>query len=148
MLIKFKRLHPDAVIPSRSHADDFGYDVTAVTCEEIAPNVFRYGLGFAIEPVRPISEKPTLNVAISFRPRSSVWKTGMVLSNCTGTIDESYRGEISAVFYRVVPGMEIYQPGDRIGQIFLSKAEPIIFKETDRLTETERGEGGYGSTGR
>jgi dUTP pyrophosphatase len=76
-----------------------------------------------------------------------VWKTGLVLSNCTGTIDEDYRGEVSAVFYKVAPG-EIYKPGDRIGQIKLGFTLPMEFINTDTLSETERNTGAYGSTGK
>ena len=60
------------------------------------------------------------NISIDLRPRSSVWKTGLVLSNCEATIDEDFTGEVSAIFYKVAPG-EIYKPGDRIGQVKLDK---------------------------
>ena len=86
--------------------------------------------------------------SIDFRPRSSIWKTGMVLSNSVGTIDDLYRGEVSAVFYHVFPNMPRYKVGDRIGQIKLGFTLPIEFEEVDELSDTERGDGGYGSTGR
>lgn len=85
----------------------------------------------------------------SIRPRSSVWKTGMVLSNCIGTIDEGYTGEISAVFYHVMPNMERYHVGDRIAQLHFDRTDKYLdFIEVDELDETERGDGGYGSTGK
>ena len=140
------------------------YDVVATSEQEIAPNVWKYGIGLAFE----IQEKPEdlvvenefgkellriqqdrkVNVSLDLRPRSSIWKTGMVLSNAVGTIDELYRGEVSAVFYHVFPGMPRYQVGDRIGQIKLGFTLPIEFEEVDELGRTLRGDGGYGSTGR
>lgn len=160
MILKFKRLHPDAVIPTKANKTDFCYDVTAVTEEEIAPNVWRYGLGFALqidkEQLTSIayetkSHRVYVNqgrLSIDLRHRSSVWKTGMVLSNCTGTIDEGYTGEISAVFYHVMPSMPRYHVGDRIGQIKIGFTCDIEFIEVDELDSTERGANGYGSSGR
>lgn len=82
------------------------------------------------------------------RPRSSVWKTGMVLSNCVGTVDEQYRGEVAVIFYHVLPDMPKYNVGDRVAQICLGKTENIEFEEVDELSETVRGTGGFGSTGK
>ena len=103
-----------------------------------------------IENTFAIASKYYSNVKLSidFRPRSSIWKTGLILSNCEGTIDELYRGEVLAYFYEVVPGKEKYKVGDRIGQIKLGFTLPIEFEEVDELSETERGENGFGSTGK
>ena len=60
------------------------------------------------------AESPML-LSIDFRPRSSVWKTGMVLANCEGTIDEHYTGEVAAIFYDIMPDMPNYEVGDKIG---------------------------------
>lgn len=90
-----------------------------------------------------------IKLSLDFRPRSSVWKTGLVLSNCTGTLDELYRGEVMAFFYEVIPGKEKYKVGDRIGQIKLGMTLPLTFEVVDELNmNTERGEGGFGSTGK
>lgn len=90
-----------------------------------------------------------LQISIDFRPRSSIWKTGLVLSNCVGTIDELYRGEVLAYFYEVVPGKEKYKVGDRIGQIKLGFTLPINWEVVDELNmKTERGTDGFGSTGK
>ena len=152
MKVKFKRLHKDAVIPSKKIKDDFCFDLTAVTEEEIAPNVWKYGFGFALQIVNDRRIKPIkqyCSFCFSVRPRSSVWKTGMVLSNCIGTIDDGYTGEISAVFYHVMPNMERYHVGDRIAQLHFDQTTKFIdFIEVDELDETERGDGGYGSTGK
>jgi dUTP pyrophosphatase len=72
----------------------------------------------------------------------------MVLSNCVGTIDELYRGEVSAVFYHLLPNMPKYEVGNKIGQIKLGFTLPMTFEVVDELTDTERGNGAYGSTGK
>ena len=170
MKVRFKRLHPDAVVPFKKYPEDFCYDVVATSEEQIAPNVWKYGIGLAFEIeggpedlvvedefgkelIRIPQDRNTMqglrwNVSLDLRPRSSIWKTGMVLSNAVGTIDELYRGEVSAVFYHVFPGMPRYRVGDRIGQIKLGFTLPIEFEEVDELGRTLRGDGGYGSTGR
>ena len=174
MEVKIKKLHPEAVIPYKTYPSDFCYDVVAVSEEEVAHNVWKYGLGlaFQIERGKEIlikdkgfgyvgaltkevelnteidTRKSPINLSIDFRPRSSVWKTGMVLSNCEGTIDEGYVNEVSAVFYHVMPNMPRYKVGDRIGQIKIGITFPINFVEVEELDETDRGLNGYGSTGR
>lgn len=147
MKVKVKKLRPEAQIPYKLHDSDFCYDCVAATCDEIAPNVYRYNLGLAFEIVREDGKSETI-MDIEGRPRSSVWKTGMVLSNCVGTIDEPYRGEVAAVFYHVLPDMPKYDVGDRVVQICLGKTEPIEFEVVDELGDTERGINGFGSTGR
>ena len=164
MKVRFKRLHPDAVVPFKTYPEDFCYDVVATSEQEIAPNVWKYGIGLAFEiegkpedlvvenefgkELLRIQQDRDWNVSIDLRPRSSIYKTGMVLSNAVGTIDELYRGEVSAVFYHVFPGMPRYRVGDRIGQIKLGITLPLEFEEVDELGRTLRGDGGYGSTGR
>lgn len=149
MKVKVKKLNPNAVIPYKSHNSDYCYDCVATSCEEIAPNVYKYGLGLAFEIIREDGDDvENLILDIDARPRSSVWKTGMVLSNCTGTIDESYRGEVAAIFYHVMPDMPKYEVGDRVVQISIGITTRIDFEEVDELTETERGVGGFGSTGK
>ena len=149
MKVRVKKLHPNAVLPYKQdgHNNDFCYDCVAVSCEEIAPNVYRYGLGLAFEIIRE-DGKSEIITDIDGRPRSSVWKTGMILSNCVGTIDEPYRGEVAAIFYHVLPDMPKYEVGDRVIQICLNKTEKIEFEEVDELAETVRGTGGFGSTGK
>lgn len=152
MKVKFKRLHKDAVIPSKKIEDDFCFDLTAVTEEEIAPNVWRYGFGFALQmedDIHSITTRNMFSFGFSVRPRSSVWKTGMILSNCIGTVDEGYTGEISVVFYHVMLNMERYHVGDRVAQLHFGLTDKYLdFREVDELDETERGSNGYGSTGK
>lgn len=177
MKIKIKKLNPNAVIPTQGRKGDFCYDVVAISEEEVAPNVWRYGMGFAYEIDRSNTDfgrkgsetatyqyNPDVKVShqcewvngkykdvklsIDFRPRSSVWKTGMILSNCEGTLDEFYRGEMMAVYYHVMPNMPRYKVGDKIGQIKLGITLPLEFEESEINMNTERGTGGFGSTGR
>ncbi len=145
--VKIKKLNEKAVVPFKTYDKDFCYDVVATSCEEIHPNVYKYGIGLAFEIDR-MGRYTNLNMSIDFRPRSSVWKTGMSLANCQGTIDELYRGEVSAVFYHVITDLPPYKVGDKIGQIKLNLTEPMSFEVVDELSETERGAGGFGSTGR
>lgn len=162
MKVKLKKLHPDAQLPVKSKEGDLCYDVWAVDEEEIHPNVWRYRLGFAYEIVRDwetISnmdynikqfnfKKSPIVISIDARPRSGIFKTGMILSNCEGTLDEFYRGEAKAVFYHVIPDLPRYKTGDRILQIKLGFSVPIEFEWADKINEeTERGKDGFGSTG-
>ena len=148
MKVKVKKLNENAVIPFKTYEKDFCYDVVAVSEEEVAPNVWKYGIGLAFQIDREsLFGHRYLNLSIDLRPRSSVWKTGMVFSNCEGTIDELYTGEVFAVFYHVFPNMERYKVGQRIGQIKIGTTMPIEFVVVDELDETERNSGGYGSTG-
>ena len=164
MKVRFKRLHPDAVVPFKKYPEDFCYDVVATSEQEIAPNVWKYGIGLAFEiegkpedlvvenefgkELLRIPQGRDWNVSLDLRPRSSIYKTGMVLSNAVGTVDDLYRGEVSAIFYHVFTDMPRYRVGDRIGQIKLGITLPLEFEEVDELGQTARGDGGYGSTGR
>lgn len=158
MIVKTLKFHPDARIPEKAYDKDFCYDVYAVSEEELAPGVYKYGIGLGFQIERRLEDiddvdyidfaLSPLNLSIDFRPRSSVWKTGMVLSNCTGTVDEGYINEISAVFYHVLPSMPRYKVGDKIGQIKIGVTFPIKFREVEELEPTERGLRGYGSSGK
>lgn len=138
--IKFKRLHPAAVLPTKAHASDACFDVYATT-REIGIGWARYGLGFATEI--PVGWQA------KFYPRSSICKTDMVLSNGVGVIDAGYRGEWQAFFLveTQVSSPRIYQLGDRIGQIQFERVAEIQFEEVDELPDSTRGGGGFGSTG-
>ena len=148
MKVKFKKLNENAVMSKKAHDDDFCYDMVATSCEEIAPNVWKYGTGIAVQIERTEFADKLKDVCITARSRSSICKTGMVLSNGEGTIDYGYNGEIFAVFYHVIPTMPRYQVGDRVLQIHIQIAPKIEFEEVDELTATDRGDNGYGSTGK
>jgi dUTP pyrophosphatase len=82
-------------------------------------------------------------------PRSSIRKYELALSNSVGVIDSGYRGEIQATFKKT-NGLDSlsYKVGDRIAQIMIIPHPDIQFEEADELSDTERGEGGFGSTGK
>lgn len=149
MDVKIKRLHPDAVIPTKAHPTDAAYDLTAVSHSFDEYGNIVYGFGIALE----IPE----GYAGFIYPRSSVCKYGLALTNCVGIIDSSYRGEITAKFKPtlyfeddggITIGDKEYNVGDRIAQLIIRKVENADFIETDTLSDTDRGTGGYGSTGK
>lgn len=170
MKVKIKKLAKDVPTPYKAHPSDFCYDCVAISEEEIAPNVWKYGLGIAFQIERDTEtfvastcyhggkkmshhtkmdfSRSPITLSIDARPRSSVWKTGMVLSNCEGTIDENYIGEVSAVFYHLLPDMPRYKVGEKVCQIKLGFSLPMEFVEVDELNETDRGANGYGSSGK
>lgn len=137
-------------VPFKTHEDDFCYDCVAVSCEEISPRVYKYRLGIALqiddEKLKFLDN--TIILDIDARPRSSVFKTGMILANCVGTIDQpGYIGEISAYFYHILDYLPKYEVGDKVCQIKVGATVPIDFCVVDELKPTTRGEGGFGSTG-
>ena len=149
-----KRLYLEAsgnktIFPFKKHSSDFCYDAVAVSCEEIAPNVYKYGLGVAFQIERDKEDigQPVC-LSLDVRPRSSICNTGMSLSNATGTVDEDYTGEVSVVMYHLFPDMPKYNVGDRVCQIKIGITTKIEFVEVDKLDDTDRSSGGYGSTGR
>lgn len=137
--IKFKKLNQNAVIPKQGTAGAAGFDLTAVSIEK-NETMLKYDTGIAVEI-------PPGYVGLAF-PRSSVCKTGLSLANSVGVIDSDYRGSISFVFYRPAVCIVPYWPGDRIGQLVIVPIPEVEFVEAEELSETERGEGGYGSTGK
>ena len=94
MKVKLKFLTGDAKVPYKKNKTDFGYDVYATSVEEVAPNVYKYGTGLAFQID---DEEEDCLLSVDGRPRSSVWKTGMVLANSTATIDRDYNGEVQLI---------------------------------------------------
>lgn len=137
--IKFKKLNSNAVIPTQGTNGAAGFDLTAVSIEK-NETMFKYDTGIAVEI-------PPGYVGLVF-PRSSVCKTGLSLANSVGVIDSDFRGSISLVFYKNTQCIVPYWPGDRIGQLVIMPIPEVEFVEAEELSETERGEGGYGSTGK
>jgi dUTP pyrophosphatase len=138
--IKIKLLHPNAQIPKKVIDTDACYDVVAISKEDLGDGRIHYGLGFALE----LPE----NTQLDLRPRSSIHKTGLILSNCIGTGDEEYRGEYQAFFYHIIPTLPPYEIGDKILQIQLKTREDVNFILTEKLSETKRGNKGFGSSGK
>ena len=137
MIIRTKKLHPDAIIPKYAKPGDAGLDLTATWKRQVM-DIVTYGVGLAIEI-------PDGYVGLLF-PRSSIYKTKMTLSNCVGVIDSGYRGEIMMKF-KMTDNRTMYEVGDRIGQLVIMPYPKVEFEEVDELSETSRGSGGYGSTG-
>jgi dUTP pyrophosphatase len=154
MKVKIQKISPLAKIPSYAKEGDAGMDVIATSIISDTPEQITYGLGIALEI-------PKGFVGLVF-PRSSIRKTGLQLSNSVGVIDSGYRGELQATFNKVFGGEGMYdemkvnqmQPndyykiGDRVAQIMIIPFPPIEFEQVTQLSETERGEGGFGSTGK
>jgi dUTP pyrophosphatase len=138
MRIKIKKLHPDAVLPKYAKQGDAGMDLTAVSIELINTNYMKYNFGLAFEI-------PEGFVGFIF-PRSSCYKQLQILSNCVGVVDSGYRGEVSAVM--VGAHDKSYKVGDRVAQLIVMPIPYVQFDEVDELSDTERGAGGYGSTGK
>jgi len=137
MKVRIKRLNKNAVIPTYAKAGDAGMDLVAVSVSGSKYQV-SYGTGIAVEI-------PAGYVGLIF-PRSSIRNKDLSLSNAVGVIDSGYRGEISATFNRTF-GANDYAIGDKIAQIIIMPYPQIEFEEADELSTTERGAGGFGSTG-
>jgi dUTP pyrophosphatase len=146
MQVKIKKLKPNAVVPSYAKAGDAGMDLVATSIISNTTFDITYGMGIALEI-------PEGFVGLIF-PRSSIRKTDLALTNCVGVIDSGYRGELQATFKKVYGKNDIridetdYKVGDRIAQIIILPHPEVEFKEVEELSNTERGEGGFGSTGK
>lgn len=139
MKVFIKKLNENAIIPKYAHSTDAGMDMVATSVEE-TPNQMIYGTGLAMEI-------PEGHVGLIF-PRSSICKTSLSLTNSVGVIDSGYRGEIKFVFQKNGPYKNYYNVGERIGQIIIMPYPTIQFKEVEELNSSDRGHGGYGSTGK
>ena len=124
-------------MPKRATDGAAGFDLTAVTCRYGENGKVFYDTGIAVEI-------PAGHVGLLFQ-RSSVYKTGLSLANAVGVVDADYRGSISMIFNVGYGGCSPYQVGDRIGQIVFVPIPAVELVEADELSETARGEGGYGS---
>lgn len=144
MEVKFKKLSDKAVTPTYAYDGDAGLDLTAVgvnsEINECGQFVIVYHTGLALEI-------PKGYVGLLF-PRSSIANKSLVLTNCVGVIDSNYRGEILAKFKNTtgdsVPA--VYPIGAKIAQLIIMPYPTINLIESDELSKTKRGEGGYGSS--
>ena len=143
MKVRIKKLNENAVIPSYAKSGDAGMDLVATSIISETQTQITYGIGLSMEI-------PKGFVGLIF-PRSSVRKTRLMLSNCVGVVDSGYRGELQATFNKVNQNSQAendYNVGDRIAQIMIIPHPEVEFNEVDELSDTERGEGGFGSTGK
>ena len=150
--VKIKRLSADAEIPQYAHATDAGMDLVAIsrTFDEFGNIVYGTGLAFEI---------PEGYVGLVF-PRSSNAKKDLFLTNSVGVIDSGYRGEVLFKFKptdlrcdrwgrinRQTKSMP-YEVGERVGQIIIMPYPKVELKVVSELSDSDRGIGGYGSTGK
>ncbi len=159
MEVKIKKLYEDSILPTKAHATDAGYDLYAHSKSYDNDGNVVYGSGVAMEI-------PKGYVGLVF-PRSSNAKKDLILSNSVGVIDSGYRGEISFKFKKnlklrteygtmgfdneielVKGGYKDYSLRDRIGQIIIMPYPEIEFVEVDELSDSDRGDGSYGSSGK
>ena len=139
MKVKIKKLSPDAKIPKYAKPGDACMDLYAVSYEQDGNANHVYNTGIAIE-------LPENHVALIF-PRSSISKTQHTLRNAVGVIDSGYRGPIILKFWGSHSGHGNYLAGDRIAQMMILPYPVIEFEEVDQLSDSDRGSGGFGSTG-
>ena len=138
-MLRFKKVHPLAKTPYRATDGSAGFDLYAVSREVINKKTVKYDTGIAFEI-------PKGYVGLLF-PRSSVIKKGLSMGNSVGVVDCDFRGSVSAVFY-VDEADELYEVGERVCQLVIVPiADAFALVETDELSDTTRGQGGYGSTG-
>lgn len=139
--VKIKKLTENAVIPSYSKAGDAGMDLTITSEIENTSFSVTYGFGIALEIPRGY-------VGLVF-PRSSVRNQELLLSNSVGVIDSGYRGELQATFKKT-NGLDSlkYKVGERGAQIIIMPHPNIELIEFMDLGDSERGDGGFGSTGK
>ena len=141
MTLKFKRIHPDAVLPAYAHPSDAGMDVRSVADVTIP----RFGR--ALVPTGLVALLPS-GYEIQVRPRSGLaLKKGVTVLNSPGTIDSGYRGEIGVVLANFGEEAFAVKKGDKIAQLVIASVTQAVVEDTDALDETDRGAGGFGSTG-
>ena len=138
LTVKVKKLHPEAVIPKYAKVGDAGMDLVAIS-ETVRGGFTEFGTGLAVEI-------PEGYVGLIF-PRSSISNVKMFLTNSVGVIDSGYRGEIKFRFKPTTSGVGKYEVGDRVGQLVVIPYPKVELIEVDGLEETDRGTGGFGSSG-
>lgn len=149
MQVKIKKLHPDAVVPSKAHPSDACYDVYAPCDFEVKPGRSVMPLGFAIELPR--------GYAAEIRPRSGYSSKGFAGTLAEteyrfdadilhGIIDRPYRGGVGAIIISNESRIFKIKKGQRVAQMLIIKAEEADFTEVEELTPSDR-HGGFGHTG-
>lgn len=152
MNLKFKRLHEDAILPTRAHFGDAGLDLYSVEdADVVTGEVTAVSTGLAVEI-------PDGYVGL-VHPRSGLaFKEGVTVVNAPGTIDAGYRGEVKVALTTVkalvdklgmqcIPVRTRIKKGDRVAQLVVQAVELPVPVFEDELPDSERGTGGYGSTG-
>ena len=143
-IIRFKRLNKLAKTPTRGPEEAAGYDLYAAINEttSIPPHsTVKIGTGLSFE-------LPTGTFGAIFARSGLATKMGLRPSNCTGVCDSDYRGEYIVAIHNDTNEEKVINPGERIAQLILIPYIPMTFKEVEDLSETDRGSGGFGSTGK
>jgi dUTP pyrophosphatase len=141
MQLKVKRLNPSAILPSYARAGDAGLDLFAVKAMSIAPGASALvPTGIAIE-LPPGTEGQV-------RPRSGLaLKHAVTVLNTPGTVDEGYRGEVGVIIINHGQTIFAVEAGMKIAQLVVSPRIQVDVQEAVELSDTQRGSGGFGSTG-
>lgn len=139
MKLKVKKIHPSASVPEYATAGAACFDIQALEGGMVKGRAtFDTGLAF---------EVPQGHVMLVFSRSGHGFKEGVRLSNCVGVIDSDYRGEVKVALTADDWPLQI-SAGDRIAQAMILPIEQVQFEEVSELSETERGVGGFGSTGK
>lgn len=144
MNIKIKKLNNLAKMPSRGSSDAAGYDLYAATDQilDIAPHsTIKVGTGLSFE-------LPEGTFAAIYARSGIATKRGLRPANCTGVIDSDYRGPVIVALHNDTDEIQSIEPGERIAQMVLLPYIEMKFNEVNELSNTERGEGGFGDSGR
>ena len=138
-MLRFKKCQDDAVIPTKAGPNEIGFDLTITSVvKEVNSNTKMYDTGIAVEP--------SGGIYIEIAPRSSLSKTGYILTNSIGIIDPTYRGTLKVVLTKIssdAPELEL--PCNKF-QLIPRMIVDVQVNVADDLSETERGSGGFGST--
>ncbi|MDR3128546.1 MAG: dUTP diphosphatase [Bifidobacteriaceae bacterium] len=141
MIIPLKKINSYAKLPLRAKDGDAGTDLYSVEAVKIKPftqQLVHTGLMGAI---------PEGYVGL-VHPRSGLaLKKGITVLNTPGTIDSGYRGEWCVILYNATSQIVTIDKGERIAQLVVQKVELPVFQEVDELTDSQRGQAGFGSTG-
>jgi dUTP pyrophosphatase len=139
LLVGFKKLSEEAQIPTKAHKTDGGWDLYASEIEhEGSTTLVRLGFGMKVP------EGWCARIA----PRSSFTKLGWALTNSPALIDCSYTGEVMLRFTSISEKDFPYTVGNRVAQMTFEEVPEVIWQEVDNLEDTDRGEGGFGSSGK
>ena len=139
--LKVKKLHPDAIVPTYAHGGDAGMDLFSVEeCEILPMSLKLVKTGIAIELPEGTEGQVRSKSGIAL-------KNGVFVLNSPGTVDESFRGEICVILYNLSKAPFKIEKGQKIAQLVINKVCYVKTVETDELSNTVRGEGGFGSTG-
>ncbi len=145
MQLKITKVSPDAKLPTRATAGSAGYDLYTNLSE---PLTLRAGERALVPTGLAIALASSEYGAFVYARSGLASKHGITLSNCVGVVDSDYRGEIKVPMINLSNEDYIIEPGERIAQLVLHPVVPYELEEVSGLDETERGTGGFGSSGR